>query len=238
MSQAGLEASSVSAIIPVFNTARYLAEAIGSVLAQSLPPGEILVMDDGSTDDSAAVAESFGGRLRVHRLPHGGISATRNAGLARARGEWLAFLDADDVWMPDKLERQLELARAQPETDLVFGAVEEFISPDLSDEERRRVAVPDLPSRAPHCGSMLARRSVFERIGGFDTRLQVGDFIDWFARARDLGLRVGTLPQVLLRRRVHRNNTTRREKHNFAELAGVLKKSLDRRRQQNVNHPP
>jgi glycosyltransferase involved in cell wall biosynthesis len=103
-----IEASpTVSVIIPCYNGARFLRETLGSVLAQTHPVCEVIVVDDGSTDDSAAVAESFGPPVRVIRQANQGESVARNRGLDEAQGEWIAFLDADDVWLPEKTERQL-----------------------------------------------------------------------------------------------------------------------------------
>ena len=110
----------VSVLIPCYNREGSLPAAIESASAQSAPPAEIVVVDDGSTDGSAAVAEGFGPPVRVVRQANGGAAAARNRGLAECRGEWVAFLDSDDIWAPDKLERQLAAAAAVPDADLVF----------------------------------------------------------------------------------------------------------------------
>ena len=114
----------VSVLIPCYNRERSLGEAVQSALAQSRPPAEVVVVDDGSTDGSAAVAERLNRPgtppVRVIRQANAGAAAARNRGLAECRGEWVAFLDSDDVWAPDKLERQLAAADAAPDADLVF----------------------------------------------------------------------------------------------------------------------
>jgi glycosyltransferase involved in cell wall biosynthesis len=103
-----IEASpTVSVVIPCYNGARFLRATLGSVLAQTHLSCEVIVVDDGSTDDSAGVAESFGPPVRVIRQPNQGESVARNRGIDEAQGEWIAFLDADDVWLPEKTERQL-----------------------------------------------------------------------------------------------------------------------------------
>jgi glycosyltransferase involved in cell wall biosynthesis len=104
-----MNAETVSVVIPCYNGARFLRDTVGSVLAQTLPPLEVIVVDDGSTDDSAAVAESFGSPVRVIRQPNRGESVARNRGIAEARGDWVAFLDADDLWLPEKLAEQAKL---------------------------------------------------------------------------------------------------------------------------------
>jgi glycosyltransferase involved in cell wall biosynthesis len=105
--------NTVSVVIPVFNGGRYLREALDSVLCQTLPPLEVLVVDDGSTDESAAIAEAYGPPVRVIRQANQGESVARNRGIDEAQGEWVGFLDADDIWLPGKLKAQLSLASAE-----------------------------------------------------------------------------------------------------------------------------
>lgn len=111
---------SVSVIIPCYNRAEILPRAIDSALKQTVPPSEIVVVDDGSTDDSAEIAEQFGGPIRVIRQRNAGAAAARNCGIRDAKGDWIAFLDSDDEWAPTKLARQLEAAAEFPESQLVF----------------------------------------------------------------------------------------------------------------------
>ncbi|MBV1799994.1 glycosyltransferase [Siccirubricoccus sp. G192] len=117
-----LRAIRVSVIIPAYNAARSLPRTIDSVLAQTVPPAEIIVVDDGSADETAAVAEAYGDRVRVIRKPNGGPASARNLGAREATGEWLALLDADDQWLPEKLERQLPYTRP-PEVGLVHALI-------------------------------------------------------------------------------------------------------------------
>ena len=98
----------ISVVIPCYNGGRFLGETLTSVMHQTYPAYEVLVIDDGSTDDSAAIAESYGPPVRVIRQPNRGESIARNRGIEEARGEWVAFLDADDLWSPTKLQQQLE----------------------------------------------------------------------------------------------------------------------------------
>ena len=118
----------VSVVLPVYNRAHYVAEAIESVLGQTLPPDELIVVDDGSTDDSVAVVERFARPgLRVLRQPNGGIGSARNAGLRAVTGELVAFIDSDDLWERDKLALQVEAMRASDDVQLVFGHLVEFV---------------------------------------------------------------------------------------------------------------
>jgi glycosyltransferase involved in cell wall biosynthesis len=223
---------SISVVIPVFNCQRYLGEAIESVLAQTLPPLEIIVVDDGSTDGSAEVANSFGARVRYEKRIHAGIAATRNHGISIAHGGWLAFLDADDLWLREKLAAQFAELEKYPSPEMIFCGVEQFFSPDLDEAERGKMAMTVKKSGAPHCGTMLVRREIFQRVGFFNANLPTLEFIDWFARARDAGVKMVTVAQPLMRRRWHFSNTTRCGKAaGYSQLPGILKQALDRRRQ-------
>jgi glycosyltransferase involved in cell wall biosynthesis len=220
----------VSAIINVYNAERYLGEAIDSVLAQTHPVHELIVVDDGSSDGSAAVAEAYGPPVRCIREQRGGIAASRNRAVREATGDFFAFLDADDRFVPDKLERQLELFEQDPELDLVYGHVTEFVSPDLDEEARALLRAPkhDEPWRMTNL--MLVRRDAFFRVGLFSTELKVGVGFDWCARANDVGLKAAVPPIVVLERRLHAENNGIRQRALRPQYLHVLKASLDRRR--------
>src|SRR4051812_3217208 len=116
--------NTVSVVIATYNHGRYLREAIDSALAQTHPPLEVIVVDDGSTDDTAEILQTYGGRIRAMRQANAGVAAARNAGLAAASGRYVGFLDSDDVWAPDKLARQLAVFDAQPALGLVHCGLE------------------------------------------------------------------------------------------------------------------
>ncbi len=220
----------VSVIIPGFNAERYLAAAIESALTQTASIWEIIVVDDGSTDRTAEIARQFGPPVFCHCRPHGGIAAARNFGIKVARGNWLAFLDADDLWVREKLEWQLAAARRDGVLEMIFGGVQQFVSPELNGEDQLRLGSPLVTSAAPHVGTLLARRAAFERVGGFDETLKLGEFIEWFARARDAGARMATLPEIVLLRRRHPASTTLKQKDSLVDMTLAMKRILDRRR--------
>lgn len=203
--------SGITTIIPVHNAERYMAAAIQSVLAQTLPPAEILVADDGSTDDSAAIARSFGPPVRVLAQANLGPAAARNLGVAHATGDLLAFLDADDLWMPEKLARQTSELLNDPACEAVLGRVENFVSPELDAVEQQALVRSASQTGSFVAGALLIRRDAFLRIGKFDTCLCQGEFIEWWARAVQLNLHHVVLPELVLRRRLHCDNLTRRE---------------------------
>lgn len=219
----------ISVVLPVYDREAYVAEALASVLGQSRPPDEVIVVDDGSTDGSIAAVQSLGSPIvRIVRRTNGGIGAARNTGLDHATGDVIAFIDSDDLWEPDKLAMQERILASRPDIALVFTHIVEFLTPehakDLAATYRARPrSVPGLTAT-----TCVARRSGIDRIGPFDTGLRVGEFVDWLSRARDLGLQSLTLPETLARRRVHGRNTVLRESNRDYLLA--LKRNLDRRR--------
>jgi glycosyltransferase involved in cell wall biosynthesis len=221
--------SLVSTIIPVYNAEEYLAAAIESILAQSYRPLEIIVVDDGSTDGSAAVARQFAA-VRYYHQSNMGQGAARNRGLELANGPYLAFLDADDLWAEDKLVKQMDVLAARPEVDMVLGHATQFRSPELASSDGRAAPHQEqaLPCHLP--GAMLIRRRAFDRVGPFDARLRVAEPVDWFARAREVGVRMVMLPDIVLKRRLHDDNLGVRERRSQLEYVRVLKRSLDRRR--------
>jgi glycosyltransferase involved in cell wall biosynthesis len=222
----------VSVIIPVYNYERYLAEAIESVLNQTYQHLEVIVVDDGSTDQSGEVAKSFADKgVRYWPQIHAGIGPARNKGVELARGEFLAFLDADDRWPLGKIERQLRAFESDPALEMVFGqAVQLHNGPEweagVKDNKLPETGmVPGMVA-----GTMLIKRDAFFRIGKFQGDWKVGEFIDWYARAVELRIRSLVLPDLFLWRRIHDSNQGIRERQSVSDYARVLKAKLDRKR--------
>jgi glycosyltransferase involved in cell wall biosynthesis len=222
--------SSVGVVVPVRDGGRYLGEALESVLAQTAPPREVIVVDDGSVDGSAEVAAGYGEPVRVVEQEPAGIAAALNRGVAECGCKLVAMLDADDLWTPRKLELQGAALAADPTLDAVFGFAEEFISPELSETERARIALPTGASPWRSKATMLARRTLFERVGPFDGRWRVGDFVDWYARAEEAGIRAPILQGVVLRRRLHPGNYGRSDAADRTDYARIARSALRRRR--------
>jgi len=220
----------ISVIIPVYNCESYLAEAIASVLAQTYHPLEIIMIDDGSTDRSARVAERFSSSVQYFYQPNSGPGAARNRGVDLAKGDYCAFLDADDIWTEDKLSLQIDVIRDNPSLDCVFGHVQQFISPELDEREKIRIYCPEEKMAGYIAGAMLIKRESFVNAGGFETNWQIGEFIEWFIRAGEHGIKSFMLPEVVLKRRLHNKNMTIHARNSRADYCRILKASLDRRR--------
>jgi glycosyltransferase involved in cell wall biosynthesis len=215
----------VSVVIPVYNAGRFLADAIRSVFAQSHAQIQIIVVDDGSTDHSADVVRHFA--VGYIRQQHSGIAAARNTGVLAARGSLLAFLDADDLWTHNRLARQVQLLAQRPDVQLAAGRVEQFYDESYTGP---RNPLPAPAAEAYTAGALLIRRRDFFRVGMFNTRLQVGEFIDWHSRAINTGFREFCLNEVLLRRRIHGENSTLKQRHSQRDYLSVVKSHLDRKR--------
>jgi glycosyltransferase involved in cell wall biosynthesis len=219
----------LSVIIPCFNGARLLPEAVASVLAQRYEPLEILVIDDGSTDATPQVAAGLGPAVRYLRQENRGPSAARNLGLGQARGEIVALLDADDLWPEGKLDLQVGRLIDDPALDLVNGraryvALQGGRIPDL------RFEGPDRTLAGIYNGTAVYRRRAFDLVGPFDEELRYSEDHDWFLRAREAGLKMVVLAEVTLLYRMHDSNMTRHVPDRNAIQALVLHKSLQRRR--------
>lgn len=222
----------VSVIVPAYNGGRFLRAALRSILDQDYRPLEIIVVDDGSTDNTAEVAGSFFG-ITYERREHSGVSAARNAGLGRAHGGFISFLDADDLWTPQKTSLQMAFLREHPDGECVSGYSRCFREPGVATPgwlpkkyfEERSAANSSL------C-ALLARRGVFEKVGLFNEKLGSGEDMDWFMRLRDAGIAMEMLPDVLLLRRFHDKNMTYQvHGGDRSHLIEIFKASIRRKRE-------
>jgi len=225
----------ISVIVPAYNAERYLTESVKSIRAQTLPATEILIIDDGSTDNTAAVARQLNSQITLIQQDNQGAGAARNLGVKMASGEFIAFLDADDLWSESKLEKQFEILKQQPHTEMVFGRVTQFISPDIDDQLKATIACPEVPIAGYVPGTLFLRKETFLHVGFFETHWKLGEFIDWYAKAIEQGKFGFMLPDIVLQRRLHGTNQTIRERDAQRDYVRILKASLDRRRKGSVS---
>ena len=216
----------VSVLVPVYNGERYLEEALDSVFAQGWEPLEVVVLDDGSTDSSAEIAQRYAVRY-IHQ-ENAGIAAARNAAIGAARGEIVAFLDADDVWLPGGLEARVSHLLGDPGLGYVLSRMEVFFEPRTERPSWIRQRVLSAPQHG-FFQTFVGHRGVFDEVGLFDPAFEPSDDIDWFARAKDAGVASFELPQVCARYRVHDESLTSRQSV-MPTLLRALKSSIDRRR--------
>jgi glycosyltransferase involved in cell wall biosynthesis len=203
--------STVSVIIPAYNYARFLREAIDSALAQTRPALEVIVVDDGSTDATPEVLSAYGDRIRVLRQKNAGVAAARNAGIAAARGDSVAFLDSDDAWYPRKLELQLARLEADPALGLVHcgaatidaeGRTLKTSTGGMEGRVAEAILRLDREVIMPQGSSIVVPKRVAEEIGGFDERLPPSE--DWdFCYRIAARYPIGYVPLVLVRYRLH-----------------------------------
>lgn len=234
--------NTVSAIIPTYNRVDFVAEAVESVLAQTAPVEEIIVVDDGSSDDTLERLGSFGDRIRVISQTNAGPSAARNHGLRLATGDFIAFLDSDDTWMPDKIERQLDCFEKFPKLDFVFGDIEVITAEGSLGRE-----IPEGPERERFLGSsgpvaeifealvtmtftvtstVMLRRSAAQHVGFMDERFRLCEDLDYWLRAAACGCDFGFLPVVLTRRVKHEDNLVNDWRPRVDAQLAVLQKCL------------
>jgi glycosyltransferase involved in cell wall biosynthesis len=220
----------VSVIVPVYNGENFLLDALASIRWQNYCPLEIVIIDDGSNDGTAELAATLGQDINWIHQQNRGPSAARNAGLALAQGEFIAFLDVDDLWPHGTLQAQVELLLANPAAEIVLGRIQCIGYPGT---------LPSLATDSKgflfgvHLGSAVFRKSVFNKVGLFDEDLRYSEDHDWFFRAREQNTSLISIPRVTLLYRRHENNMTLGKDAQGYQLARVLKKSLDRRRSQN-----
>jgi len=196
----------VSLVIPTRNSGRFLAETLASVVAQSHPVEEILVVDSGSTDDTLAIAVRHAG-VRVLVQGYSGLCRAWNEGIAAARGDLIAFLDSDDLWHPRKLELQIAFLAHHAHVDLVATRMRFFVSPgDQIPAAFGRPGLLDTDHASFFPGNLLVRRPLFDVVGGFDPDLEIAGDLDWFARIQDLKISTFTLPETLYFKRLHSGN--------------------------------
>lgn len=219
----------VSVVIPAFNAEKYIAESIESVLNQTYKHIEIIVVDDGSTDKTNVIAQSY--PVTVILQENQGGAAAMNTGIQAATGYYLASNDADDIWLSQKLELQMQVLSQQEDIDIVFGHMEQFISPDIDTSREHGILQEDkkiLPAYASP--TMLIKRHAFDKVGLFDETYTIGDFVEWYTRAKAQNLKPFMLDDVLVKRRIHNTNTGLIKKGAQSDYLKILKAALDRKR--------
>ena len=222
----------ISVIIPAFNAEKYVAEAIRSVLSQTYKNVELICVNDKSTDNSLSILESFGDKIiLIDNEDNRGTAESRNKGIRLARGEFLAFIDNDDVWEGNKLEVQMNQFNNDPRLDILFSYMQCFISPDLSEEVKKlRHCPPDpIPGYIP--STILVKRTSLEKVGYFESKWKNGESFAWILKAKEVGLNFGIVDDILVKRRIHETNKGVLDSSaSRSEYLKIIRESLDSRK--------
>lgn len=224
----------VSVIIPVYNGQQYLKESIESVLLQKSVAFELIIVDDGSTDSTREVVSTYVDNKIVRYVyqENQGLAASRNKGISIASGNYIAFNDADDIWVEDKLSTQMAIMETQPSVEMISGRVRQFISPEIPETEHGKYTFLDVDMQTNLIPCSLFRGEVFVKHGMFDTNLKIGQDMSWLLQAKNMGLIIHPLPKLVYYRRLHPNNIGRiHQSLNYRARFQILKKSIDEKKQ-------
>ena len=221
----------ISAIVVARNAERFLRAALQSIFEQTLPPSEVILVDGKSEDATAEIARSFSG-VKYELQNELGLANARNQGINSSSGEFIAFLDADDLWLPNKLKAQLEHLHWEPEAMACLGSLKLFLEQNVllpsnyDPESFHKEQIGYTP------GTMLARRSIFESVGLFDPDLAIATDSDWFARLLDNKVSCEIISDVVLFKRIHEGNISRNLAKYRAETYQVIRSSAKRKKNQ------
>jgi glycosyltransferase involved in cell wall biosynthesis len=220
----------VSIIIPVYNREGFIAEAVESALDQLDVDKEVIVVDDGSTDGTAATLRRYLDRINYLRQKNAGPPAARNSGVVMAKGEFITFLDSDDLWPRSRTRLLLNCLNAHPVAGVAMGHLQ-YVPVEVSPSERYLAASQETESVLNYnLGASLFRASIMQTVGAFDETMRYSDDWDWFIRAREEGIRIELLPDVTLISRRHTENLSNQRYVGNHYTLMMLKKALDRRR--------
>ncbi|MCB0209232.1 MAG: glycosyltransferase [Anaerolineae bacterium] len=222
----------VSVIIIVKNGERFLRQAIDSVLAQNYTLREIIVVDGQSEDKTAEIAQSFE-QVSYIRQTNKGVADAYNLGIEVATGDLIAFLSHDDLWLPHKLNRQVDQMQRQPHIQYTVTKIKFFLEPGCAIPAGFK---PEL-LEGGHVGrimeTLVARKSLFNWVGKFDDAYSIANDVDWYARVKDQNIPMAVIPEVLVHKRIHDKNTAADAQANNQQLLQILRRSLHRKRSQN-----
>jgi glycosyltransferase involved in cell wall biosynthesis len=202
-------AARISCIIPAYNSEAFIHRSLRSVLDQTHPPNEIVVVDDGSVDATPKILASYGDLVHVIRQENSGPAAARNAGIKAATGELICFQDADDEWHPDKIARQISLLSSRSNADGCITHIRNVWSPEAVSAQHALTGHPVTESPPGYVfQTLLTHRAVFEKVGLLNEQLRTAEDVEWYGRARDAGVAIAIVPDVLVYRHLHGDNVS------------------------------
>jgi len=220
----------LSVVVPVYNAADFIAEAIDCIFSQEYRNLEVIIVDDGSTDGTASALPPREARLRYLRQENRGAASARNYGLRAARGELITFLDADDLWSANAIDVLTRYLVGHQDIEIAMGRLQYARHVPSFPPGKFRLEPFAEPCISLSLDAGVFRRSVFDKVGYFDVSMRTSEDIDWFMRAREAGVAIHFLEDVVLFYRRHDHNLTQDRDVSHSDFARALKKSLDRRR--------
>jgi glycosyltransferase involved in cell wall biosynthesis len=229
MATASVQNSNISVVVVTRNRAHYLTKALHSIFAQTHLPSQVIVIDGHSSDETQEVVKKWAGVQYV--LQNGlGLASARNQALQLCTGEWVAFLDSDDSWHPEKLARQYAQFCDKPTLDVCLCRVQLYLQEGTTPRGGISHQQQELVKAGLTPGAVLMRQSVVEKIGLFDENLQIACDSDWFARLIDSTLEKLLLPEILLYKRIHTHNLSANVQQYRSEVLQMLKRSIARKK--------
>ena len=224
----------VSVVIPVYNGELYLNDALTSLQAQTYRRFQAIVVDDGSTDRTAEIAKSFREAQYLFQ-ENAGPGPARNRGIRIAKGDFFTFLDSDDIWPEHRLRTQIEFMSEQPDVAFAVGRCKTFIQRGFSKPAWVDEAALQGQQIGYFPGTLMATRNAFNTVGFFNPHFRVGEGAEWFVRAKESGLPMAVIDEVLLHRRVHQSNLTHQGDQINSNILLALKESMDRKRKRKID---
>lgn len=217
-----IRGNQITVIIPTYNSQDYISKAINSVKSQLEEDINIIISDDGSTDNTVSIAKECGVKVIVGE--HKGASSARNMALEFLDTPYFFFLDSDDILCEDAFKTFIEIMDNDDTVMAVFAMAVDFISEELSEEQKSKLLVTPRPYSGLLTGCTFMRKEVYDQIGGFKEDLCPGEVVDWMIRLRSSGLKIVQIQNITIKRRLHLNNYGRREKKNEARnIAAILR---------------
>jgi len=224
----------VSIIIPVYNGEQFIREAIDSVLAQTYRPIEIIVVDDGSQDNTAKIIKSYPQVTYIYQK-NSGHGVAKNTGIQHSKADYLSFLDADDLWDAQKIEIQMNYILNNPEIEYVICNMKNFYQPDCIQNQEIKEKFPDDEQACYTPSGLLIRKAVISKIGGFKPEILEANDTDWHFRAKDEGIHMANVNKLLVHRRIHKSNLSHHrglESRAVNELLQAVRDSVHRKQNQ------
>ncbi|MCT7980094.1 glycosyltransferase [Laspinema olomoucense] len=225
-----MNAPMVSAIIVVKNGERYIARAIDSIMAQTFKDYEIIVVDGHSSDRTLNIAQSYP-QVRCVQQKKPGIAEAYNLGIESARGEFIAFLSHDDVWTSNKLSTQINYLLEHPEIQYSVAKVKFILEEGHSIPPGFKPELFEGDRIAYIMETLVARKSLFDSVGKFNSNFTIANDVDWFSRVKDLNISVIAIPEVFLHKYIHDTNLSNQAQVNNQDLLKLLRQSIERKKQ-------